>query len=298
MDTIVEMEGSSNLRITALSAREVFLRHHALHDVKVKKGEKGEIEAIKIEDIVYGIGDVIAIRLFDKKIRPFKIQKIKKSKQDKMYTFYSTTLTKASRWVMPMLRVNGETQTSMKYHSHFINCYVGTKGEGYMDKIYLVYRYSGDLEYQKFEQQLKRHELFENWIDIDKHHVMYVFNMTAEMRINFTKFMNGAYSKFSESYKNKILNFVVNPAMVKESDIPKTITYGVLYKTDEQLKRVEEQIGKHGVDIKKEGLELLSKPDEAEEVYTGDIEIPTESSLEIARLQEEEENGVPSLLQL
>lgn len=287
MDTVVEMEGTPNLRYTALSAREVFLKHHKISDVKVKKGSDGNIIGVKVDDYVVQVGDVVNIRLFDKRLRPFKVSKIKKSRREHSYTLYSTTLTKATRWVMPMLRLTGETQTSMKYHSHFINCYVGTKDEGFMPNIYLVYRFDGDLSFTKFEKELQNHELFEQSIEIDDHHVMYIFNMTSEMKENFDKFCNGAYSTFSESYKKKILQFVINPAVVKEKDIEKTITYGVLYKTDEQLKRLEEQIGKHNVDIKKEGLEYLSKPVEAEEVYTGDIEIPKISTMDTARIDEE-----------
>lgn len=288
MDTIVEMEGTPNLRYTALSAREVFLKHHSLSDVKLKKKANGEITGVKIEDYVVQIGDVVNIRLFDKRIRPFKISKIKKSRSNNSYALYSTTLTKATRWIMPMLRLNGETQTSMKYHSHFINCYVGTKDEGYMPNIYLVYRFDGGLEFTKFEKELQRHELFEQTIEIDEHHVMHMFNMTSEMKENFDKFCKGAYSTFSESYKKKILQFTINPAVVKEKDIEKTITYGVLYRTDEQLKRVMEQVGNdHKVDIKKEGLEYLSLPIEANEVYTGDIEIPKISTFESARIDEE-----------
>lgn len=287
MDTVVELEGGRSIRYTAMNAREVFLRHHSLHDVKLKKDGKKNINGIKIEELIVKVGDIIMVRLFDKHLRPFKIKAIKKSSNQNMYILYSTILTKSSRWVMPMLRRTNETQTTMKYNSNFINCYVGTKEEGYLDNIYLVYRYSGDPEYQKFEYSLERHELFDRRIDIDKYHVMYIFNMTSEMKNNFQKFKQGLYSKFTEDYKKKVLQFIINPALVKESDIPTTITYGVLYKTDEQLKRIEKQIGNHSVNIKGENLELYSIPIEEEEVYNGDIEIPLESTLELARIQKE-----------
>jgi len=274
MDNILNLDNGKVIRFTCMSAREVFLKHHSLSNIKVKKNDEGEIIKLIVDDQIYENGSILQLKLYDSHVRPFKINYIKKSKHDNMYVLYSSVLTKATKWVMPMLRITNETQANMRYSTNFINCYVGTKEEGYLDNIYLVYRYSGDLLYKQFEEQLKNHDLFERMIDIDKHHIMYIFNMTLKDKQNFEKFKQGKYSKFTDEYKKKILDFVINFDLISEDTLKSTITYGILYRTDKQIKEVYNLIGDTEVDIKKEKLEVLSIPDEMKEVYTGDIEIP------------------------
>jgi hypothetical protein len=290
METKVELESGDKLTFTSISSREVFVKHHTLSDVREKLDSDGNIIGLKIDDLVIYTGDVIPLRLFDKYTRPFKVKIIKRSRRKHMYALYSTKLTKASRWILPMIRLTNETQTSMKFGSHFVNCYVGTKEEGYLNNIYVLYRYSGDLTFAKFEDKLFKHDLYERRIDVDDHHVLYVFKMTKNDMYNYELFKKGKYSKFTDDYKKKILKFSINPAMVSEEDIPETSTYGILYKTDKQIEELKNVLGNDiTVDIKKEDLELYSIPNEDEEVYTGDIEIASESSLEIARLEEDKE---------
>ncbi len=268
-ENIIELDTGKILKLTGMSAREVILRHDSLSIIKVKKNDNKEITAIKIDDFTITIGQIINIKLIDKNIRPFKINHIKE-KSDTSYTLFATTLTKASRWIMPMIRVKDETQTSMKYSSYFVNCYVGTIDQGYTNEIYLVYRFSGDIEYRDFEEKLKIHPQFSRMIELDHHHTMYVFNMTMDNEINFKKFINGEYSKFTDDYKKKILSFVINPAITSEDDMKKTITYGVLYKTNTQKKRIESFIGTS----LSEKAEFYGIPIESEEIYNLDLEIP------------------------
>lgn len=283
------LDSGRQLVLTSISAREVILRYHTLSSVREEKDESGNIIKLTIDGYDVTSEEILYIKLLDKYIRPFKTLYITKSKRNNSYVLRSTELTKASRFIMPMLRLGNETQMSMKYNSNFINCYVGVEGEGYMDNIYLVYRYEGTKEYTSFEVNLKQHELYDSKADIDHQHVMYIFNMTYDNKKNFLKFKQGKYSKFTEDYKKKILSFIINPAIIKEADIEKTITYGVLNRTDTRLNELLKEIGDLSdtrntkiPDFNKEGLELFSIPVEQEEIYTGDIEIP-KSALDRAK---------------
>ena len=99
--------------------------------------------------------------------------------------------------------------------------------------------------------------------------------MTHEQTKIFNLFKNGKYSCFPENYKKQVISFVVNPADAPtELDKKATVTYGALYRTDLQRDRVQKIIGNS--DLPK-NAEYFSIPDEMNEVYNGDIEIPKES---------------------
>jgi len=275
MDNYVKLDSGKSLKLISLSSREVRLQYHPLSTIKERVDNNGNITGLSIDGYEILAEDAIIINIFDKQKRPFKIKDIKVSRREYSYSLFSTRLTKASKYIMPMIRTSNQTRTSMKYTSHFINCYVGTEDEGYMDEFHLVYRYSADLTFKAFEESMVNHELFDRRVDIDYQHVMYTFIMTDENKEIFKLFKEGKYSEFSDEYKNKIISFNINPALVNASDIKNTIDYGVLYKTDKQRESIENLVGeKIGKD-----LELLSIPYESEEVYTGDIEIKKASML-------------------
>ena len=269
MENVIRLESDRLLKLISISSREVRLQHHPLSEVTEVLNKEGEIESVRIDDYDLLNTSMLNIKLFDSKIRPFKIQHIKRSRKENSYTLFSTKLTKATKWIMPMLRITNETRTSMKFDSHFINCYVGTKDTGYMNEIYLIYRFSGEMNYKVFEEGLKHHVLFDRMIDLDHQHVMYVFSMNQEQCNIFELFKQGKYSKFPDNYKNKILNFNINPALINPKNIRETADYGILYKTSKQRKVIEDLTGT-SIDKK---LELYSIPEEKEEMYTGDIEI-------------------------
>jgi len=273
MKNEVKLETGKVLNLTSKSSREVVLRHHSLSTIDIEKEGK-DIVGLTVDGYSVKKGDILQIKIFSKDIMPFKVNYIVKV-SDTQYSLLATKLTTATRFVMPMLRDMKQTYTSMKYKSHLVNCYVGTKDEGYMPNIYLVYRFSGSREFGLFEESLKNHDLFNEVIDLDRHHVMYVFDMTEEQKKVFEMFKNGKYSHFPENYKKQIINFVVNPADAPtESDKKSTVTYGALYRTDLQRDRVQKIIG--DAELPK-NAEYFSIPNEMNEVYNGDIEIPKES---------------------
>lgn len=273
MKNDIELESGRVLTLTSKSSREVVLKHHSLSSIDVKKDGK-DISNLDIDGYSVKIGDIINIKLFSKDIMPFKVKYIVKL-SDTQYSLLATKLTSATRWIMAMLRDKDQTYTSMKYSTHLVNCYVGTKDEGYMPNIYLVYRFSGSMEYRAFEEELKSHDLFSSVIDLDRHHVMYIFEMTHEQQKIFKLFKEGKYSYFPENYKKQVVSFTINQAShPTESDRKGTITYGALYRTDLQRDKIQNLIGNA---VLPKNAEYFSSPDEDNEIYTGDIEIPKEN---------------------
>jgi hypothetical protein len=277
MKNIVKLETGKDLLITSHSSRELILQHHILSEVKLQTNKKNEIVSLSVDDFEIKKGTILNIKLFNNNVVPFKVLHIIKSKCNS-YSLLSTKITKATRFIMPMLRIKDESYQNMKYKTHLINCYVGTKEEGYMPEIHLVYRFSGTKEYKIFEEKLQSHELFDRMTDIDKYHVMYTFSMTKDQMKIFELFKNGKYSKFPNDYKTKVLNFVIDHSEhMTEDYIRKTVTYGALYKSVLQKQRIENLIKQP---LPKD-LEYFSIPIEDEEVYDGSIEIVKFSELEI-----------------
>jgi len=267
----VKLKSGKILHLTSKSSREVVLKHNSLSFIKVEKDKK-KITKIEVDDYSVSIGDILQIKLFNADTMPFKVKYIIKL-SDTQYSLLATKLTSATRWIMPMIRDMHQTYTSMKYKSHLVNCYVGTEDEGYMPNIYLVYRWSGSLDFKAFEDKLKEHDLFQQMVDLDRHHVMYIFKMTEEQSKVFELFKAGKYSHFPENYKKQVINFVVNPAEAPtEADRKATITYGTLYRTDLQRDKIQKLVGSNAT--LPPDAEYYSIPTEENEVYTGDIEIP------------------------
>lgn len=260
------LESEGEVRFVMNNIRNVTLHYHLLSSIKEDKNENNEIVSVTIGDRKFSLGDIIKINAIKNREIPFKINKIEKGIT---YTFYSSVLTKASRLIFPMLKVTKENKDYFRYKENFINCYVGTIDTGYMDSIYLVYRFIPTAEYLKFEKNLQKHPLYDRTIDLDNYHVMYVFNMTDRQKKIFELFKKGKYSKFPDDYKKTVLSFNIGNQLLSTEDIYRTITYGILYKTKLQKKRIEDKI-----DLKlSEKQEYYSIPIEKEEVYNGDIEI-------------------------
>lgn len=288
MKNIVELESGKSLLLTSYSSRELVLEHHILSETSVIKNDNKEISSLTIDNFEIKIGTILQVKLFNNDKVPFKVLHISKKKNN-AYSLFSTKLTKASRWIMPMLRTTNQTYTSMKYSTHFVNCYVGIEGSGYMPEIYLAYRFSGSVDYTVFEKSLKCHELYDRTIEIDDFHSMYVFSMTKEHINIFSQFIRGEYSKFPDNYKKKIINFVVNPSEYpSEEDIQKTITHGVLYKTVMQRERIENLINQP----LPKGAEYFSVPEEEQEIYDGSIKIERKSILDKPSEKSNKEMGI------
>lgn len=282
METNVKLETGRFLRITSFSAREIQIRHHPLSKVNLTTDVFKNIIGINIDGFEVNIDNPLKVKLVDRNDTYFKPKSIKEGNNDYTYHIFSTNLTKTARWIMPMIGRPGETQTNYKYDSYFVNAYLGTNDTGYMREIYLVYRFSGSLEFRNLDTLLTNNELFDRQIELDSYHTMYIFTIPEHYLEDYFKFIEGKYSLFSDNYKKQILSFLLNPSIVSHEDVKKSLTYGVLYKTNRRKEQLLDVIGReYSEEIKT--LEYYSIPKEEEELYMGDIEITQELPIEAAR---------------
>ena len=132
------------------------------------------------------------------------INSIKVDKRFKKTTYILSMAdrTKSSTFLMPMI---GGDRSLFFWESLFVNCHLYLENNVY--HMALVYRYSSDPLFLKFEQTVKKFESFVKALDPDPHYVVFILNVPKKQTRNFKKFMRGKYSKLSARYKDAIEDF-------------------------------------------------------------------------------------------
>jgi len=94
-------------------------------------------------------------------------------------------------------------------------------------------------------------------IEYDKYHVMYLFKIPNGFEKDVEHFLEGRYSKFSDTLKKQILRFYNDPK--KESVVAK-----IIYKSPDLKSLMEKDLNVKLSDA----TELASKPILEQEIYT------------------------------
>lgn len=189
-------------------------------------------------DYFITVGDTIRI-----KEDLYKVNIIDKVLDEKILTYHIKTAerTKASIFILPMLSGN---RNLFLYDSQLINAFIGYNNLD--DHLVLLYRWSGDPMFAKFDIALRKFPTFVKVFDADIQHTVYIFSIPKKHMKNFQLFKKGKYSKLDDEYKLKILDF---HNMGVESALSK-----ILFKSDERRKELEDKLD---ADIP-EDSELLS----------------------------------------
>lgn len=211
--------------------------------VKVVKDENDNITSITIPDMPeFSLGKKLHI---GKDRHPYRINMIKEvgPSNNRSYEMSIAKRTKASLFVLPMLP--GQRATYF-FDRNMINCFIGT--DKHENVIALLYRFSGDIEFVRFEDMLKNLDYFIESIDPTNRTVLYVFSVPEEHEHNYQMFLEGKYSRFDSDYKTRILRF---------HNSGKDSTLGqILYRTKNRKKQLER------------ALELNFELDDEAELYS------------------------------
>ena len=123
--------------------------------------------------------------------RPYKINIIEeKYKQKKLfYDIKVAERNKSSIFILPML---GASKHLMMYNKLLMNTFIGSDEDD--DCIILLYRFSRDPLFHKFEQALKKFKTFRRSYDPTPYFVIFVFDIPREHRKNMLKFKQSKYS--------------------------------------------------------------------------------------------------------
>ena len=213
----------------------------------------GKIISVSLPDMSITRGDIITV---DKK--PFKVNDIDRSivNNDISYAFSTARLTKSSLFLLPML---GGTRRLFMYNKLFVNAFIAA--EQHEDCIALLYRFSGDTIFLKFEQALKKFNSFRDTFDPSPYFVIFVFDVPDTYRQQYDLYIDGKYSKFSPEFKSRIMEFHgfnIHGEMAQ-----------ILFQDEKRRLRLQEELD---AEIEP-GSELLSIIDVEEETFNPKIYI-------------------------
>ena len=110
--------------------------------------------------------------------------------------------TKSSIYILPML---GGNRNLFLWNKLLLNTFIATHENDRC--IALLYRFSADPLFLKFEKALCKFRNFKDKIDIDSYHVLFIFDIPEYHEHNYEKFINGKYSELQKLYKLNILEF-------------------------------------------------------------------------------------------
>tara|TARA_R100000808_G_scaffold22967_1_gene50422 strand:+ start:499 stop:1257 length:759 start_codon:yes stop_codon:yes gene_type:complete len=132
----------------------------------------------------------------------YKVNLIQKSIDSTYYDLSIAKRTKASTFIMPMLSGN---RRLFFWNRLFMNCFIAIPDNDTC--IALLYRWSSDPLFIKFEKALSTFKYFRKRYDPSPDYVMFVFDIPKKHTKNFDNFLEGKYSQLSKTYKIDILDF-------------------------------------------------------------------------------------------
>ena len=158
--------------------------------------------------------------------------------------------TKASFFILPML---GGKKSHYFWNQLFMNCFIATPEE--KNCIALLYRFSADPLFLKFEKAVTKFRWFKRREDPSDGYVLFIFNVPPAYEQDYEKIINGKYSEISKKYKIDLLEF-------HNTQIDSLIGE-VLFKSERRRLQLEKDLGA----ILPENSELLSIIDPEQETF-------------------------------
>lgn len=110
--------------------------------------------------------------------------------------------TKSSIFLCPLL---GGKRELFYWNNLLVNAFCAVPNEE--NVIALLYRYSSDSTFVKFEAALEKFGTFKYKIDTDPYHVLFVFDVPDTSQASYLHFVNGRYSEIDDIIKLKILDY-------------------------------------------------------------------------------------------
>lgn len=246
-DTILLRNGKE-LYIRPMDASKLYIDATIAAYLTINRNAEHEITSISFEDQQeIKIGDQIAIQIGLVQ-SVYRIEAIIIDKKQTNVILYSSLPTRTTTFLLPLLN---KSKQELKTDSYFVNAFISDDHE----YLCLLYRYTGTNLYKLFEEKILKEKLCVKHVEYDKYHVMYLFKIPSEFRKDVEHFLEGKYSKFSDTLKRQILKFYGG---TKENAVSQIVN------KSSQLKKLIEK------DLKltlPDDIELASKPILEQEIY-------------------------------
>ena len=179
-------------------------------------GDLSKCEAKKIQDVIIGLTCKFDDCEYEIKIggtirprqkSPYRVNLIRPGhgalrNNIVCYDLSVDRLTDSSIFVLPFMGMNRKL---MLWDSLFVNAFMATPEEP--ECIALLYRFSGEPIFTKFESALCSFRNFKRRIDPDPYHVLFVFDIPEEAKPSYISFKEGRYSQIDDDWKLRILEF-------------------------------------------------------------------------------------------
>ena len=154
-----------------------------------------------------------------------------------------------------------DLQVKFEFLNLIKNTYLTFNGQD--DNFCVLYEWSSDPKFTKFESDLMEHTLFERHEDYGKY-VLYEFRLTRNMQDARKLFVNGKYSMFSPEHKNSIVAFLKKRGYTNAERIKK-----ILYRDEDIRNELDDKL-KVKIDPNNE---LSSPPNMNDEKFSNHIDI-------------------------
>lgn len=228
--------------------------------------QKEEDDIVKIyndKGVEISAGDTV----YPRAKSPFKVNKIFQGVVGSKITHYSlmnATLNTSSIFMLPFL---GGSRKLYLWDSLFINAFIGTCPEDTGKVLALLYRFSGEQLFLKFENALCSFRNFIKKVDVDSYHVLFIFDVPSSASKSYEMFVQSKYSEIDDIWKLKILEF-------HGFDIDGT-TGKILFQSESLRKELEEKL-----DVKlPQEAELHDSLDLKFEVFDSEYYLPNPHNL-------------------
>ena len=168
--------------------------------LQAHKNSTGEIQALESTE---GLNLTLGLKTKIKRLK-YKINIIEEvwTNNTLAYDLHIDKRTKSSIFLLPMF---GGTRNLFMWNQLFMNCFLHEK-DG-QPCIQLLYRFSADPLFLKFEQTLAKFKSYIGKEDPDDGFVLFTFKVPDRQLPNYNRFIKGEYSKFSKLYKMALLEF-------------------------------------------------------------------------------------------
>lgn len=246
--SIIKLSPTKLLKIQPVDGKRLYINTSSVAFLNINKDEDGRIESISLEDkYIIKKGDKFSINIGAlESVYEVKYMIVEKNK--KSILLFSSIPTKTSTFLLPLLR---KTKKQLKYDSYFVNAFIDDKSE----YISLLYRFTGTEMYKKFEQIMMSDSLFVTHKEYDNYHVLYVFKIPEEFKLDVESLKKGKYSLFSKALRHRIMKFY--------GEEEGSAVIQIIRKDEKLKKKIEEHL-----EMKlPEAAEFASKPDLNIEIY-------------------------------
>lgn len=170
--------------------------------------------------------------------------------------------TKAYTYFLPFI-----SDEAIDIKRNLVNVFLYDEDRPDLDNhIFLLYKFSADDEFLRFEEEVTWSIHYETQYDCDKYHIMVVFRRPERYKKDIKKLLDGKYSELNDSYKKHIIRFHELP------DFSQIV--GVLYRKEFAYKNIEKLINK---DLPEQHWTFIPREQEASSIFNIKGETYTEA---------------------